>query len=343
MSHFTLLVIGGDVEGKLTPYSENLEVDEYERDCYCIGHKAKMRSYEQAQEALFQRYPILNDIFGRQQGKYEEDKAKAELSSDDREKARFSFLGREPDRMDAFWEYCQGLDKTNEGAGDKLWQEEYILSQKQILEADSEKESPDPNCNECHGTGKNMTTYNPSSKWDWYQIGGRWYGNFVLKDEVSMLKPRQGEPSYHWKPEAVAEAIATKRVDQARFNEIDWEKTCALSDEKLKGINDLWNWIEGKITDEEARERHVLIFYKKKYYLDRYGTREEYIRRESLFTTYAVITEDGVWHGKGEMGWWGMSSDTDNEAASFENGFWDRFLKNLTPDAMLTMVDCHAA
>ena len=28
-----------------------------------------------------------------------------------------------------------------------------------------------------------MSVYNPKSKWDWYQIGGRWRGYFRLKDE----------------------------------------------------------------------------------------------------------------------------------------------------------------
>jgi hypothetical protein len=35
---------------------------------------------------------------------------------------------------------------------------------------------PIPACDECHGTGKRMTTYNPASKWDYWQIGGRWNG-----------------------------------------------------------------------------------------------------------------------------------------------------------------------
>ena len=29
-----------------------------------------------------------------------------------------------------------------------------------------------------------LTTYNPNSKWDWYEVGGRWTGYFKLKAEA---------------------------------------------------------------------------------------------------------------------------------------------------------------
>lgn len=35
-------------------------------------------------------------------------------------------------------------------------------------------EKPNPECNDCKGTGKFMTRYNPSAKWDYWAIGGRW-------------------------------------------------------------------------------------------------------------------------------------------------------------------------
>ena len=38
------------------------------------------------------------------------------------------------------------------------------------------KDSPNPACKSCEGTGKRMTQYNPASKWDYWVIGGRWDG-----------------------------------------------------------------------------------------------------------------------------------------------------------------------
>ena len=51
-----------------------------------------------------------------------------------------------------------------------------------ILAADPRKDIADPECDECEGTGTRMSTCNPESKWDWYQIGGRWDG--YITDET---------------------------------------------------------------------------------------------------------------------------------------------------------------
>jgi len=37
-------------------------------------------------------------------------------------------------------------------------------------------QKPNPDCEECAGSGQRMTTYNPDSQWDWWVIGGRWAG-----------------------------------------------------------------------------------------------------------------------------------------------------------------------
>jgi hypothetical protein len=39
-----------------------------------------------------------------------------------------------------------------------------------------EAQKPNAECEDCKGTGRHMSTYNPKSKWDWYQLGGRWDG-----------------------------------------------------------------------------------------------------------------------------------------------------------------------
>jgi len=63
---------------------------------------------------------------------------------------------------------------------DKAWQEEEYKPRDKVrrafLDAHPLKDSTDPNCEECNGTGIVMSTYNPKSKWDWYRIGGRWDG-----------------------------------------------------------------------------------------------------------------------------------------------------------------------
>ena len=47
--------------------------------------------------------------------------------------------------------------------------------------------------------GNLMSTYNPNSKWDWYQVGGRWNGNLITKEG--------------------------NNTNEDFVNQIDWEKT----------------------------------------------------------------------------------------------------------------------
>ena len=59
---------------------------------------------------------------------------------------------------------------------------------------------PDQKCDDCHGSGKSESTYNPESKWDWWRIGGRWNGDiqgeskgdgdgYNFGEEFQQLKP----------------------------------------------------------------------------------------------------------------------------------------------------------
>ena len=98
--------------------------------------------------------------------------------------------------------------------------------------------------------GAILSTYNPKSKWDWYQVGGRWRG---------------GIPG-----------------DKVKMSEVDID---------------------------------------------------------TIDTPYAFVTTDGEWVERGQMGWFGISSNEMNEDE------WDakfrEYLKTLDKDIILTLVDCH--
>ena len=98
--------------------------------------------------------------------------------------------------------------------------------------------------------GSILSTYNPKSKWDWYQTGGRWRG---------------GIPG-----------------DKVKMSEVDID---------------------------------------------------------TIDTPYAFVTTNGEWVERGQMGWFGISSNEMNEDE------WDakfrEYLKTLDKDIVLTLVDCH--
>lgn len=104
--------------------------------------------------------------------------------------------------------------------------------------------------------GNLLSTYNPNSKWDWYEIGGRWNGELINKEGKNT------------------------NIDYA--NQINWDETCI---------------------------------------------------------PFAFVEPNGVWHEKGEMGWWAMVSN-EKEQDSWKEEF-ENFVKDLDDEVEVTIVDCH--
>lgn len=111
-----------------------------------------------------------------------------------------------------------------------------------------------------------LSTYNPDSKWDWYEVGGRWSGFLVLKDR-----------------DAEGDIIET---NSALFSEIDWD----------------------------------------------------YMKEHSRYP-YCIVDDDGDWHERGEMGWFGVSFN-EKEAYTWEEEVLE-YLKTVPDDCLVTVVDFH--
>jgi len=154
-------------------------------------------------------------------------------------------------------------------------------------------------------TGRYGYWENPNKKWDWWEVGGRWSGLLITKDG--------------------------KRVDSAKLKDIDWEE---MKREGIQNAKKIWQEIQQK----DEKERAIAFFI---YGIRKDDTEESYIQRKINFYTFAVITPDGTWYEKGEMGWWGISSETEEEARQWERNYFDRFIKNADPELTITIVDCH--
>lgn len=213
------------------------------------------------------------------------------------------------------------------------------------------------------------STYNPNSKWDWYQLGGRWNGYFKLKEGAegekgtSLLNPPDSDMGY---------------VDACKKGDIDIE---GMMDEKGKKAAEVYDFVNSElegtdasgykpwshflkmyndkiITIEEAREQYRSQPLAKRFseissteegrkkigffanVEDFIIPREKYINnaRNSAITPYAVLTDDG-WFEKGEMGWFGMSSNEKDD-----NEWNEEFMKlfnSLPNDTPINLVDCH--
>lgn len=184
------------------------------------------------------------------------------------------------------------------------------------------------------------STYNPKSKWDWYELGGRWSGFFEIKSG--------GKANA-----ALKHQIDFDRMrEKARINAYsEWEKL----NEAIKDTERAVKW--GEVRDvmfsgeiEKAREFYnnqprVIAFRKAIGYpfssLEEYDIPKDiFIQRaaDSSISTFAVL-KDGEWYEKGNMGWWGMASDEKDEDEW--NRQFSELINSIPDNTLLSVYDCH--
>lgn len=211
-----------------------------------------------------------------------------------------------------------------------------------------------------------QSTYNPDSKWDYWRIGGRWAGRLQLVDSAKGY----AEPlSWEWKD--TPEGERPNGYDQARKGDIDIDRMrfdAQLSAEtKWDTYADLvskhgdlvpWDVIREKHGPENINaardEYHAQPIVKAAAELELIGwasgldeqflghTKESYIQsaRDWALCGYAFLSAESGWLEPGQMGWWGMSSDTNDSRVEY--GKKVAALIDAAPDsAVITLIDCH--
>ena len=188
MSHFVVLCVLGPaasklalagsppellIERMLSPYSEHTEVEPYKERCYCRGTAIRARREAALLKELGASHETLIERCREEHRKWIESKG-------------FKFGPFESnDESDANWESLLAPIRAIEERVD--------------AEADAEdvKIAAEPNCEECSGSGMRETTYNPKSKWDWYQVGGRWTGMIDPPGYSPMDDPKNVIQCFH--------------------------------------------------------------------------------------------------------------------------------------------------
>lgn len=214
-----------------------------------------------------------------------------------------------------------------------------------------------------------ISTYNPKSKWDWYQLGGRWRGFFKLKENAKGIVGNPGVFDNEAKEGHVDSALKCLIDFEGMRAEVR-KRATETADRVypvLEGLPALIHW--GDITaeqlstvepEEEGKEMTEVEKRRSFYhnqprakaltelfpgacfvdYTDFDCTRDEYIQREVNGTCvpYAVV-KDGIWYAQGEMGWWGMSNDemTQDEWNTKVTEMYD----SVHPNTLLSLYDCH--
>ena len=323
MSHFTVLVVGDDVEKQLAPFQENNM-----GDC-----PAEYLSFNEVEEEYLKEYE--NESVEMVQA------PNGELcyTWDDRFKVGADFFNRQTvipqdyvtvqvahkDRYDNFEKFIQ------DWAGYK---------------------DQDPE------TGKYGYWANPQARWDWFQVGGRWTGFFKMKPEAEgsvgrpglMTSPAEkGYADQAYKKDIDFDGMRDEAGEKAGIN---YDKMLAVVGAHLEDFIP-WDKMRDEVhggnvesartayydqaakkalqaaTDQDLRWNNIEDFL---------CTREEYVEkaRAKAISTFAVLM-DGKWYKKGEMGWWACVS---NENADWSEEF-GKLLDGISDDTLLTVVDCH--
>ena len=217
-----------------------------------------------------------------------------------------------------------------------ITKEEAKVNKKLSFDKLYEKYSEDWNGNvwrkDANGEWSEYSTYNPNSKWDWYVLGGRWRGFFKAKKEKKGICGDSGglykiEPTPGWYDQlkkgdidfqgmrnlVINKAIQTYKKFEKKFKE----------DPKCKNFNPYFDF---GVENKGNRNNFIP------------ESREEYINRQKHIAPYAVI-KNGKWHEKGQMGWFGMSSN-DKKPRDWEEEFISLF-EDVSDDTLVSVFDCH--
>ena len=162
-----------------------------------------------------------------------------------------------------------------------------------------------------------LSTYNPHSKWDWWQIGGRFSGM------LSII------------PTALDGYHGMEYVDSAFVRHVKWVQP--LDKEEREDIIKWWNVnIEGA-----EGEKDECFLYNPEYYKERYKDVETYIKTRELPCYHAVVTPDGIWHEPSKVGWWGCTNGDPSDELEWDLHFKECFIDTAEFDWVATIIDCH--
>jgi hypothetical protein len=177
---------------------------------------------------------------------------------------------------------------------------DYAKREGKISQDDDSLESLVPFIKDWHGSDGGIvedklfywSTYNPMSKWDWYSIGGRWSG------EISGYDPYMDPQNYSCC--TYCNGTGT-RADL----EPSWRAQCTLTQHPNKthpfpqigeGCNVCYGTGMSKGFSNPEHDSDI-------------STVEHILNMDKPFVPYAIITPDKCWNERGEMHWFGISTN----------------------------------
>jgi len=189
---------------------------------------------------------------------------------------------------------------------------------------------------------------NPNSKWDWWQVGGRWHGKLLTKEGMRVDQALAGDIDW------TGMIASTSKDAGAAFDKIhsvlagrevaSWAQTLLRRDAGEFDIGGARAFYDGQEAVKDLIRHGAIDIWDGANTLSKVlaaADRDSYVKLEgeTNATTFAML-HDGKWYERGSMGWFGMSSDTPESTADYTTQFW-AIARALPPDTQVTVVDCH--
>ncbi len=222
-------------------------------------------------------------------------------------------------------------------------------------------------------------TYNPDSKWDWYETGGRWRGLLQCKEGKEGQK---GSGGWGWKKEELEKAYVGNRYDIAQLEDLTDECLKSLSTFAVLTENGEWieqgsmGWFGMSSPNSETTipkdipiekvEKSIKGYSPNYVKITKIGMQlfyrkngKRYIRRPIAHKVLIPVLRkinlamyNKVWKDKEKQKNWfefrqryilGLNPLSYDFLTShaWDSAFYNRFLKGLPKDTTLTVVDCH--
>ena len=148
---------------------------------------------------------------------------------------------------------------------------------------------------------------NPNAKYDYYTLDGR--------DYLFEVKPGEELDSGFYRKSQIDFLATTSKADLKRAA-IFWDNYVIKRNSKISDI------------------------YKPEYYLERYKTKEQYLKEMTYTVPYAFVTPDGKWHAPGTVGWFASSDETAESMNAYLDE-WLNYIADINTDPYVSIVDCH--
>lgn len=186
---------------------------------------------------------------------------------------------------------------------------------------------------------------NPNAFWDWYSIGGRWPFQFLVRDTAERINGERtwgNEDAVCKAPEGYIWVCGARKRDIAWDLMKEWELQHAKKRFKLLAETfrsgkapegSFW-----KITEDGVFSFLTQIYFKNE-------SEDAYLRRNGLAPDQRMVPgaysflQDGDWHSKGDMGWWGISSN-DKKPDAWRQMLAD-YIDSIPDDHLIVGIDCH--